>query len=1099
LTASPDGPVSERRLVSVLFADLVGFTTLSERRDPEVVREMLSGYFERCRTLIERHGGTVEKFIGDAVMAVWGTPVAREDDAERAVRAALAVTAAVTAYGAEVGMPELRLRAGVLTGTAAVEVGAEGEGMVIGDTVNTASRLQSLAQPGTVLVDDVTRRASEAALAFEDAGSHQVKGRAQPIHAWQALRVVAGAGGARRGVGLEAPFVGREKESNAIIAAGEKSAADRVARLVCVVGEAGSGKSRLLWEFFKYLDGIKQERWWHQGRCLAYGEGVGFWALAEMVRARAGILEEEPPAIAREKLRACVYEHLADERERRLVEPRLAHLLRLEERSEPDRADLFSGWRLFFERLAGVHPVILAFEDLQWADSGLLEFVDYMMEWSSGLPIFILALGRPELRERRPGWEPIVLGPLAPVQVVDMLDGVAPGLPRDLVAAIAGRAEGIPLYAVETIRMLLDRGLIAAGEDGARYEVTGDVSDLEVPETLHALVAARLDGLTSIERHVVQDASVLGQSFSAAAVASVTERSESEVVPVLDALIAKQVLSRDADPRSPERGQYAFLQSLLRTVAYGTLGRSARKQRHLAAARHLESSWPGGLVEIAEVLASHYLEAIAADQDAADAPALADRARQTLIAAGEAAAGLALGAEASGYFEQAADLTEDPLEQAGLFERAGRALRQSGDPSAAERALRRAIALNVGAGQPSGGSAAIALGSLLRTLGRTADARVLLDPFRDPDVAGIDPVVRAGGLAELAVALTFAGELGSAEQVFGEALRTLEREQAWPALATALVSYAILRFFQDRAQESDGLLRLALGLAERHELTAVALRARYNLANTAITQDRFADALAEVDTALAIAVERGDREWELMLQQQSLYPLTALGRWDQAEPLARQLTSGQADLVAIWAAAAGVEIAVARGAHDLLDRCRQLATADHDTTHIHMRTSAAVVLADDALAELQPERALELARPVLDEPVLDMDTLEPAYAVCVQAAIALADPSAIDQLAAYVDALPPVRATSLLRAGRARLRAARAQLAGDGAAAERHHAEAVELYREVGARPLLAQALLEHHDRAGDPAALAEASEIYTELGATARLAQLEDPSGVVA
>ena len=355
--------------MSVLFADIVGFTTLSEHRDPEEVRELLSRYFDRCRTLIERYGGTVEKFIGDAVMAVWGTPVAREDDAERAVRAALALTQAVTALGKEVGMPELRVRAGVLTGRAAVELGAESEGMVLGDTVNTASRLQSIATPGAVLVDDVTRRASEAAIAFEDAGVHQVKGREQPVHAWTALRVVAGAGGARRGVGLEALFVGRDRELETVIEASEACAADNRAGLITVIGEAGSGKSRLLWEFFKYIDGIGATRWWHQGRCLSYGEGVGYWAVAEMIRARAGILEEEEPTSARAKLRAVVEAHVEDERERRLIEPRLAHLLGLEQRTATEAADLFSGWRLFFERMAATNPVILAFEDLQWADA----------------------------------------------------------------------------------------------------------------------------------------------------------------------------------------------------------------------------------------------------------------------------------------------------------------------------------------------------------------------------------------------------------------------------------------------------------------------------------------------------------------------------------------------------------------------------------------------------------------------------------------------------------------------------------------------------------------------------------------------------------
>src|SRR3954469_10650888 len=396
--------VSERRLVSVLFADLVGFTTLSEHRDPEEVRDLLSRYFERCRTLIERYGGTVEKFIGDAVMAVWGTPVAREDDAERAVRAALALTQDVTALGAEVGMPELRVRAGVLTGNAAVEVGAEGEGMVLGDTVNTASRLQSIAAPGSVLVDDVTRRASEAAIAYEDAGSHQVKGREQPVRAWTAWSVAAGAGGARRSVGLEAPFVGREAELQRIIEVGEDSAADGAARLVTVTGDAGTGKSRLLWEFFKYLDGIEELRFWNEGRCLSYGEGVAYWALAEIVRARADIAEEEEPQAARAKLRETVERFVTDERERRLVEPRLAHLLGLEQRTVTEAADLFSGWRLFFERMAATRPVILVFEDVQWADSGLLDFIDYLLEWSADYPIFILVLGRPELDARRPHW-----------------------------------------------------------------------------------------------------------------------------------------------------------------------------------------------------------------------------------------------------------------------------------------------------------------------------------------------------------------------------------------------------------------------------------------------------------------------------------------------------------------------------------------------------------------------------------------------------------------------------------------------------------------------------------------------------------------------
>src|SRR3954451_13757941 len=644
--ARPPGeaPTPERRLVSVLFADLVGSTPMAEHRDPEEVRELLALYFERCRTLIERYGGPVEQFIGDAVMAGWGTPVAREDDPERAVRAALSLTQAVTALGGEVGMPDLRVRAGVLTGNAAVEVGAEGEGMVLGDTVNTASRLQSLAEPGTVLVDDVTRRASESAIAYEDAGTHQVKGREQPVHAYTALRVVAGTGGARRGAGLEAPFVGRDAELHAIIEAGEQSAAEPCARHVAVLGEAGAGKSRLLWEYFKYADGIVDQRWWHQGRCLSYGEGVAYWALAEMVRMRASIHEEEPAASARAKLRAVVEAHVPDERERRLVEPRLAHLLRLEERPDADRADLFSGWRLFFERMAATNPVTLAFEDLQWADSGLLDFIDYMLEWSADFPIFVVTVARPELAERRPNWNYMRLDPLAPTAVAAILDGLAHGLPDDLLAEISARADGIPLYVVETIRMLQDRGVLI--EEDGRYVVQGDVSDLDVPESLHALVASRLDGLSTVERSLLQDSSVLGQSFGTAGAAALSGRTEAEVGELLDGLVAKQVLARDDDPRSPERGQYVFLQTLLRTVAYGTLSKHVRKSRHVAAARHLEQTWPGEAHDIAEVLPSHYLEAIRADPEAGDVGALRAAARERLTDAGRAAASLALGPEA---------------------------------------------------------------------------------------------------------------------------------------------------------------------------------------------------------------------------------------------------------------------------------------------------------------------------------------------------------------------------------------------------------------------------------------------------------------------
>src|SRR5580658_8086130 len=301
-------PVAERRVCSVLFCDVAGFTPLSEARDPEAVRELLSRYFETARTVIGRYGGTVEKFIGDAVMAVWGTPTATEGDAERAVRAGLDLVAAVSELGGEAGVPGLAARAGVVTGEVAVTLGAVGVGMVAGDAVNTAARVQAAAEPGRCWVDEVTQRLAGSAIEFAGAGEHRLKGKAEPQHLWRAVRVLAGVGGSQRVDGLEAPLVGRDAELRTVRELFHASAERRVPRLVRGSGPAGVGKSRLGWEFEKYVDGLAGEVWWHRGRCLSYGDGVAFWALAEMVRQRLGIAEEDPAQVAAARLAAGLEE-----------------------------------------------------------------------------------------------------------------------------------------------------------------------------------------------------------------------------------------------------------------------------------------------------------------------------------------------------------------------------------------------------------------------------------------------------------------------------------------------------------------------------------------------------------------------------------------------------------------------------------------------------------------------------------------------------------------------------------------------------------------------------------------------------------------------
>ncbi len=1087
LAGGPGPTASERRLVSVLFADLVGFTTLSEHRDPEEVRALLSQYFDRCRSLIERYGGTVEKFIGDAVMAVWGTPVAREDDAERAVRAALALTQAITLLGEEVGIPSLRVRAGVLTGNAAVEVGAEGEGMVLGDTVNTASRLQSIAAPGTVLVDDVTRRASEAAIAYEDAGEHQVKGREQPVRAWTALRVVAGAGGARRSVGLEAPFMGRGRELQELIETFESTAEDGKARQVTVIGDAGMGKSRLLWEFFKYTDGVERIIRWHQGRCLAYGEGVAYWALAEMVRSRAGIVEEEAPDSAREKLRASVEEFVSDERERRLVEPRLLHLLGLEQRTATDRADLFSGWRLFFERIAAEEPVVLVFEDLHWGDSGLLDFIDYVLEWSAEHPIFILALGRPELLGARPEWTAAIsLEALDDTAMTGLLDGLVPGLPESLVAQIRLRAEGVPLYAVETVRMLLDRGLLA--QEGTRYVVTGEVSDLEVPETLQALVAARLDNLDSAERALLQDAAVIGQSFTPATLVAVSGRPEAEVTALLSTLVDKQVLAFTDDLRSAERGQYSFLQALLRSVAVGTLSRRDRKAKHMAVAHHLEQTWGDEADDIAEVLASHYLDAVAADPEAPDAEAIRDSACRTLEEAGRRAMSLALGPEARRHFEHAAELARDPETRGRLLYEAGSAARTSGELEDALDLLTTAGEVLGAAGLARESARAESLaGTTMIEAGRSEEAEARLASAYAALDDGSDDEAFADVAASYSRVAFAAGNHDQALQLADAALPIAEGLRLGRVLVSALTTKANVLAEAGRPVESTALLTHAVQLALDQELGSDAVRGLYNLAENLMGEARFAEAEEVLERGLNLARRRGDRQGERWLVAQRLLTQFMLGRWDELRADAERIRAHADDQWSFTALVCLPYMLAPRG-DDALGSLLEPLSRDIGWSELAnmAKCSRAVISRETgdpkaALGDAYEAALAAITRSVSHSPV--------EFGEAVECAFAAHDPEVVVGLLEQIDGLRPIQLIPLLDAEATRARALLAGHRGEFGEAQRWFRRSIDLFREFGTPFYLARAQLQYAELLGDDAdALLlrdEAAATFDALGAT--------------
>ncbi|MDQ2964941.1 MAG: AAA family ATPase, partial [Chloroflexota bacterium] len=570
LAELPRSSREERKVVSVLFADLVGFTSRAEKMDPEEVRAVLEPYHASVRRDLERYGGTVEKFIGDAVMALFGAPVAHEDDPERAVRAALAI-------GETLRDGPLQVRIGVTTGEALIALEARpgsGEGMAAGDVVNTAARLQGIAPVDGILVDESTYRATSRAIEYREHPPVILKGKSEPVQVWEATSARARFGVDVRQTG-QAPLVGRVRELEMLGNALARARSEREPQLVTLVGVPGIGKSRVVWELFQQIDAGSELVAWRQGRSLPYAEGITFWALGEIVKAETGILETDPADEARIKLSRAVGALGEDASQAEWIERHLRPLLGLEAATElrgDHRGEAFAAWRRFLEALADRRPLVLVFEDLHWADDGLLDFIDHLVDWGTGVPLLVVATARPELLSRRPGWgggkhnaATISLSPLSDAETQSLVGSLVERavMPVSMREAVLERAQGNPLYAEEFARLLSERGRLD-----------------ELPESVQGIIAARLDALSREEKELLQDAAVVGKVFWSGTLAQMRGRARSEVEEHLHALEGKEFVRRERRSSLAAETEYAFRHILVRDVAYGQIPRGDRGERH---------------------------------------------------------------------------------------------------------------------------------------------------------------------------------------------------------------------------------------------------------------------------------------------------------------------------------------------------------------------------------------------------------------------------------------------------------------------------------------------------------------------------------------
>jgi class 3 adenylate cyclase/tetratricopeptide (TPR) repeat protein len=896
LTAVQAAPGEERKVVSVLFVDLVGFTAASEQADPEDVRARLRAYHARVKQEIERFGGTVEKFIGDAVMAVFGAPIGHEDDPERAVNAALRVIAAVE------DLEDVSVRVAVNTGEAVVTIGArpaEGEAMVAGDVVNTAARLQQHAPVNGVVVGETTYRATRDLFEYEALDSVSAKGKSAPVALWHAKA-------ARRRFGVDVepaartPLIGRDDDLALLQSTYARTLRESSTQLVTITGEPGVGKTRLTAEFRRWVDDQPEIVFWRQGRSLPYGEGITFWALGEMVKAQAGILESDPSGEARAKLAVAVAEVTTDESEQEWLRNSLAPLVGAGDglaAATPESS--FGAWQSFLEGIAAQHPLIVVFEDLHWADEQLLAFVDHLVDWSSTLPLLVLCTARPELYERSPGWgggkrnsNTIALSPLGPENTARLLAALMQRavLPAETQTALIEHAGGNPLYAEEFVRMLGDQGLLTA--EGR----LGD-GEIRVPDNVQALIAARLDTLPPDRKALLHDAAVIGKVFWSGAVATMGGVDEQAVRAGLHELVRKELVRAVRESSVKDQAEYAFWHALVRDVSYSQIPRAGRARKHVAVAEWIERMAGERVTDHAELLAHHYeraLELTRTTDPEGELQPLVDSTRRFLELAGDRAKSLDL-AKAFSYYARAAYLyPENDVRRARLLLKAvqGRA----GSIESVKPLAEEAVSIFRAAGDEVGeGAALIGLAGLVWVRGDTARGSEL-------EVEAVGKLERHPPGAELLNA--YARRAGSLS-IGGkpeEALAVIDRAFRLPQELQSDVTSASLYQYRGIARcdlgDFDGIddVRKGLHLALETGDLAVAGIGYSNLASNLYPLSA-TEALDVWTQGIEFAVKRniiGNRFWQLA---ESTWALFDLGRWDDVVERAEEVVS--------WAGEAG--------------------------------------------------------------------------------------------------------------------------------------------------------------------------------------------------